>query len=105
MAMGNRIFSTGTRRKQCRRRRLGPVTAIQGAVLDGFGDVGDGNGGGGGQVGDGAGYFEDAVVGAGAEALLLHGAFEEAFGVGGEFAEGADLLGGHLGVGEGGGGR
>jgi hypothetical protein len=60
--------------------------------------VGDGDGGGGFEVGDGAGDLEDAVVGAGAEALLLHGALEEALGVGGQLAEGADLLGGHLGV-------
>jgi hypothetical protein len=78
----------------------GPVAAVEGAVLDGFGDVGNGDGGSGFEVGDGAGDFEDAVVGAGAEALLLHGALEQALGVGGELAEGADLLGGHLGVGE-----
>ena len=84
----------------CKGVVLGPVAAVEGAVLDGFGDVGDGDGGGGFEVGDGAGDFEDAVVGAGAEALLLHGALEEAFGVGGELAEGADLLGRHLGVGE-----
>jgi len=38
-------------------------------------DVGDGF-----EVGDGAGDFEDSVVGAGAEALLLHGALEDALG-------------------------
>ena len=52
------------------------------------------------EVGDGAGDLEDAVVGACAEALLLHGALQQAFGVGGEIAEGADLLGVHLRVGE-----
>ena len=31
------------------------------------------------EVGDDAGPFEDAVVGAGAEALLGHGAFDEAY--------------------------
>jgi len=51
------------------------------------------------EVGDGAGDFEDAVVGAGAEALLLHGFFEDALGVAGELAVEADLLGAHLGVG------
>ena len=56
-----------------------------------YGDIGFG-----GEVGDGAGDLEDAVVGAGGEALLLHGALEQALGVGGELAEGADLLGGHL---------
>ena len=33
------------------------------------------------------------------ESLLLHGALEQAFGIGPEFAVGADLPGGHLGVG------
>ncbi len=52
------------------------------------------------EIGDGARDFEDAVVGAGGEALLLHGALKQAFGVGAKFAVGADLAGGHLGVGE-----
>ena len=51
------------------------------------------------KVGDGAGHFEDAVVGAGGEALLLHGALEQALGVGAQLAVGADLAGGHLRVG------
>jgi len=34
------------------------------------------------QIGDGAGYLEDAVVGAGAEALLSPGTFDEAFATG-----------------------
>ena len=50
------------------------------------------------EVGDGTGYFQDSVVSAGAQALLGHGAFEQAFAVEGEFAEGADVSGGHLGV-------
>jgi hypothetical protein len=50
------------------------------------------------EVGDGAGDFQDAVVGAGAEALLGHGAFEQAFAIGGERAGDADVAGGHLGV-------
>ena len=52
-----------------------------------------------GEIGDGARHLEDAVVRAGGEALLLHGALEEAFGVGAELAMGADLAGGHLRVG------
>ena len=36
------------------------------------------------EVGDGSCDFEDAVVGAGGESLLEHGAFEEFFGVGRE---------------------
>ena len=33
------------------------------------------------QVGDGAGYFQDAIVGAGAQALLLHGTLQQALAV------------------------
>ena len=51
------------------------------------------------EVGDGAGHFKDAVVGAGGEALLLHGALEKPLGVGAEFAVGANLARGHLRVG------
>ena len=68
--------------------------------MDRFGNVGHGDGGGGFEVGNGAGYFEDAIVSTGAEALLLHRALEESFGIGGELAKGADLLRRHLGVGE-----
>src|SRR5260370_27339505 len=77
---------------------LRPVGAIQGAVLDGFGDVLGFDGRSFFDVGDGAGDFEDAVVGAGAESLLGHGALEQAFAVGGKFAEGADVAGGDLGA-------
>src|SRR5208282_1893628 len=48
------------------------------------------------KVCDGAGDFQDAVVGAGAEALMGHGAFQQAFAIGGEFAEFANELGRHL---------
>ncbi len=68
--------------------------------MDRFCDVGDSDGWGCFEVGDGARDLENAIVGAGAEALLLHGAFEEALGVRGKLAESSDLLGGHLGVGE-----
>ncbi len=77
---------------------LRPIGAIQTAVLNRFRDVF-------GleihrifQIGDGAGDFENAVVSAGAQALLRHGAFEQAFAVGGEFAEAANVAGVHLGV-------
>ena len=65
------------------RTKSHPEAAVQGAVLDGLCDVLDRDGWGGFEVGDSAGDLEDAVVGAGAEALLLHGALEEAFRVGG----------------------
>ena len=61
--------------------------------MDGFGDVFGLDRVGAFEVGDGAGDFQDAVVGAGAEALLGHGAFEQAFAIGGERACGADASG------------
>src|ERR1700722_10726041 len=69
------------------RSRVGfscPVRTVEAAVLDGFGDVFGLDRVGAFEVGDGAGDFQDAVVGAGAEALLGHGAFEQAFAIGGE---------------------
>jgi hypothetical protein len=45
---------------------LGPICAVEGAVLDGFGDVFGFDLRGFFDVGYGAGYFQDAVVGAGA---------------------------------------
>ena len=52
------------------------------------------------EVGYGASDFQDSVVGARGESLLLHGALEETFGVRAEFTVGADLASGHLGVGK-----
>ena len=52
-----------------------------------------------GEVGDGAGDFEDAVVGAGGEVHLLHGLFEVDLGFGIERAVFADLFRAHRGVG------
>ena len=72
---------------------LGPVGPVERAVLDGFGYVFGFDGWRVFDVRDGAGYFEDAVVGAGAESLLGHGALEQALAVGGEFAKGADVAG------------
>ncbi len=43
-------------------RGLCPVAAVEGAVLDGLGDVGFAA-----EVGDGAGDLEDVIVGAGGE--------------------------------------
>lgn len=63
-------------------RRLRPVAAVERAVLDGLGQVRDGEMVGAFQVGDGARDFEDAVVGAGGESLLLHGALEKLLGGG-----------------------
>jgi hypothetical protein len=80
-------------------RKSNPQGAVEGAVADGFEEVGWLDGVGGGEVGDGAADFEDAVVGAGAEVEFVHGLFQH----GGTFgAEGAELLEGavgHAGVG------
>ena len=78
---------------------LRPVAAVEGTVLDGFGQMGDGQVLGALEIRDGAGHFEDAVMGARGEALLLHGALKQAFGVGAEFAMGTNLARGHLRVG------
>ena len=51
---------------------LCPVSAVERAVLDGFGDVFGFDVGGVFDIGDGAGDFQDAVVGAGAKSLLSH---------------------------------
>src|SRR6202034_1123617 len=75
-----------------------PVRAIEAAVLDRFRDVLGLEVWSVFEVRDGTGYFQDAVVGPGAEPLLSHGALEEAFAVSGQFAEGADVARGHLGV-------
>ena len=75
---------------------LRPKRAIEGAVLDSLGNVL-------GfevllafEVSDGAGYFKDAVVGAGAEPLLGHGALKQVLAVGGEMAEGVHVARRHL---------
>jgi hypothetical protein len=64
----------GERRGDTRRKRRlkhtgnsDPQCAIEAAVLDCFADVFGGDGLGGSEVGDGAGDFENAIVGAGAE--------------------------------------
>lgn len=91
-----------TRNSRCEARRpqiLLPIAAVEGAVLNGFSQMGDSEVFGAFQVGDGARHFEDAVMGARGETLLLHGAFEKALGIGAEFAMGSNLAGCHLRVG------
>jgi hypothetical protein len=94
----NSFFAAGIKYLYCAIYGIhsGPVTAIQGAVLDGFSKVLDGDVRGAFQVGNSAGDFQDAVMSAGGEPLLLHGALQQALGVGGKLAESANLLGGHL---------
>src|ERR1035441_5134613 len=75
-----------------------PVIAVEAAVLDGFGEVFGGDGGGFIEIGDGAGDFEDAVMGAGGEAHAADGHFEGALAGIVESADFADIAGGYAGV-------
>src|SRR5271167_931645 len=50
------------------------------------------------EVGNRARDFQNAVMGAGAESLRSHGAFEQALAISGELAEFANRLRRHLGV-------
>lgn len=50
------------------------------------------------EVGSGAGYFENAVVGAGAHVVFEHGFAQDSGAVGGKGAVGGDVARAHLGV-------
>ena len=67
--------------------------------MDGFCEVGDSDVLGALKVRDGAGHFEDSVVHACGQSLLLHGALQQPLGVGVQLAMSADLARGHLRVG------
>ena len=73
--------------------------SIKGAELDGFKDLVAGDVLFPCEIRQGAGDFQDAVVGAGGEVHLLHGVFEIAAGFGVELAALAHLLRAHGGVG------
>ena len=75
-----------------------PGGAVEGAVGDGFADVAGEDVGAGVEVGDGAGYAEDAVVGAGRHVVAVHGGAEKAHGIVIEGTVLAQHLTGHLGV-------
>lgn len=75
--------------------------AVEGAVLDRFEDVVGAELVLSGEVGDGAGDLEDAIVGAGGEIELLHSLLEELGALGGDFAVLAHDFGAHIGVGAG----
>ena len=70
-----------------------PVIAVEAAVLNGFGEVLGGDGGGLIEIGDGSGDFEHAVVGAGGEAHAADGHFERALAGIVECADLADIAG------------
>src|SRR5437899_1555361 len=79
--------------------RLGPVSTVECAVLNGFCNVLGLDLGSCVKVGDRPRYFQYAVVGAGAEPLLRHGALQQSLALGGKFAVSANLASPHLGVG------
>ena len=74
--------------------------AVQAAVLDRFGDVGSFDDLAAGQVGDGAGHLDDAVMGAHGEAQAPVGLLEQAAGFACERAVFLQVAAAHLGVGE-----
>ena len=52
-----------------------PAVAVEGTVVDSFAEVGDIDTFIAGEVGDGAGNFQDAVVGAGRQTEAIHSGF------------------------------
>jgi hypothetical protein len=75
---------------------LRPVTAVEGAILDGFGDVRGGNILHTVHVGDSARHFQDAVVGARGKAQARHGALKQTLAVRRDVAVLANLPRAHL---------
>src|SRR5262245_16563369 len=75
-----------------------PEFAVQGAVADGLGDVVLGDRLAAGEVGDGTGHAEDAVVGAGTQPQRLHRLFQRGLTRGVEPAVRAGLPRGHAAV-------
>lgn len=75
-----------------------PQLAVEGAVLDGFADVVGVDVLDAGEVGNGAGDFQDAVVGAGAQVVLGHGVLEQGGGGIVHGAVGLEFAGSHAGV-------
>src|SRR5512146_2714032 len=84
--------------RPARPRDWSPQLSVEGAVLDGFADVVDGDLLGGFEVGEGAGDAEDAVVGAGGELEVLDGEAEQVLGGLVELAEVLGVAGGHIGI-------
>jgi hypothetical protein len=75
-----------------RRWSRAPELAVERSVLDGFRDMRWMNVGIASETGDGAGSFEEAVVGAGGEAKLLNGGKEQRFDRFGRGAVRSDFL-------------
>ena len=68
-----------------------PPLPVEAAVLEGFGQMRRLDGVRSGQIGDGAGDFQDLVVAAGGEAQLLHRLAQQLLGRGGKVAAGARI--------------
>src|SRR5262249_36773189 len=87
---------------QCLRRQtgqppsLGPIRSVQRPVLDGLGNMLAFDLRAAVDVGDGAGDLENPVVGASAQALLLHGPLQHAFALRTQVAVGSNLARPHL---------
>ena len=77
---------------------LTPVTSVQAAILDSFGQVFGGDGFGVVEIGDGAGGFQYTVMSAGAQAHAAHGHFERSFTGFVERAESSEQAGRDAGV-------
>jgi len=80
--------------------RSGPITPVERPVLNCLGEMANSQSGRAFEIGDGARYLQDAIVGAGAQSLLLHGALQQPFRVCAKFTIGANLPRPHLRVGE-----
>src|SRR5258708_15613807 len=104
---GYRPFGFGQRSGPgCRGESTSPQEPpVQRAVLDGLGEMGGAEPGGGLEVGEGSGHLQDAVEGADREAEALEGGVEQRLAGGVEAAVAAQLVRGHGGVAPGGGGR
>ena len=79
-------------------RRLHPQIPIQGAEVDGFEEVVGGNTVMPGEVGEGAGDFEDSIMRTGGEVHVVHGIFEQVAAVVVEVGVGFHDAGRHGGV-------
>ena len=75
-----------------------PKLPVEGPVLDGLGDVLGLDAGGAGQIGDGAGDLQDAVVGPGAEMQFADRHLEHVLGVRRQGAVFLDVFRAHRGV-------
>jgi len=80
------------------RGNSGPIGSIQRSILYGLSDMLALDLRRSLQVGDGSCDFQNTIVCAGTESLLLHGSFQHALAIGTQIAIGANLPGAHLSV-------